>query len=124
MTRHNMTVNEEEMEIPESAEILRRMTIQQIDGVRQQSFRRLIIMQNLIRAEHDEKGPIWDDWVERKSDHVHATYENFVRGLRVDDYQGLIDLSSDYFDMNPTSLEMSDRTAEDYLKTLKALEAN
>jgi hypothetical protein len=124
MTRHNMTEDEPEIEanIPDSPELLRRMTHNQVDGIRTASFRRLIVMQNLAQVDWEEKGPVWTDWLDRKGDHVSANRENFIQGLRVADYQALADLAGEYFDVDESFVKVSDRTAEDYLKTLKALE--
>jgi hypothetical protein len=79
-------------------------------------------MQNLIQVDWELKGPIWTDWLDRKDDHVKANRENFIQGLRVADYQALSELAGEYFDVDESFVEVSERTAEDYLKTLKAME--
>jgi len=114
-----MTVDE--MEIPDSAELLRRQTVIETDGIRQTTFTRLITIHNLIQAEYEERGPVYDDWLNRKGENVEDNFVNFVRGITVQDYQTIVELGDEYFNIQSDFLEMSDRTAEDYLKTLRAL---
>jgi len=120
-----MTVEEfaEVFDLPDSgsAELLRRQTHIQIDGIRQNTFRRLITMYNLMKAEYEERGPVYNDWLNQKDEKVDSTFHNFVHGLTVDDYQTIAELGDEYFKIQGDWLEVSDRTAEDYLKTLRAL---
>jgi hypothetical protein len=119
-----MTVEEfaEVFDLPDSgsAELLRRQTHIQIDGIRQNTFRRLITMYNLMKAEYEERGPVYNDWLNQKDEKIDTTFSNFVHGLTVDDYQTIAELGDEYFKIQSDWLEVSDRTAEDYLKTLRA----
>jgi len=119
MTCHIMTA--EELEIPNSAELLRRQTIVDTEGIRQVSFTRLITIHNLIQAEYEEKGPVYTDWLNQREKNVDITFTNFLHGITVQDYQALVDLGDEYFDIQSDFLAMSNRTVEDYLKTLRAL---
>jgi hypothetical protein len=111
----------EELEIPNSAELLRRQTIVDTEGIRQVSFTRLITIHNLIQAEYEEKGPVYTDWLNQREKNVDITFTNFLHGITVQDYQALVDLGDEYFDIQSDFLAMSNRTVEDYLKTLRAL---
>jgi hypothetical protein len=118
MTCHIMTVSEEK--IPDSTELQDQHILRFSDGIRQATFCRLITMHRLMKAEYEERGPVYDDWLNQKGENVDNTFYNFVHSVTVDDYQAIAELGDEYFSIRDDWLEMSDRTAEDYLKTSRA----
>jgi len=112
----------DEIHIPDERELQRRMAIQNSQGIRQKSLRRLIGLSHLVQTEYHERGEVYQEWADRKKETVNTSLANFTRELRVEDYHRLTEASADYFDETaPGLLEVSDRTAEDYLKTLRAV---
>jgi len=127
MTCHIMTAEESEnplegFPIDSNAEFLRRSAYFDTQGIRPTSFVRLIYIHHLIQAEYEDRGPVFAEWLEEKPDHVTVQLANFIRGITVEDYHRIAELGEDYFNIEGDFLEISDRTAEDYLKTIRAFE--
>jgi len=107
--------------IEDEAEYIRRMANIDTQGVRPISFVRLITMHHLMRVEYQKSGPVFTDWQEQKPDHVGLQFSFFLNGITVQQYHEIAELGKEYFNVESDWLELSDRTAEDYLKTLQAL---
>lgn len=103
---------------------LRRAAIERTRGIRQQSLRRLIVLNCLIELEHLQEGPVYESWRERAGDDTPGPgdFPFFLEDLRVTDYHTLVKRAHDYWGEDlPVKLDVSDRTAEDYLRALRAM---
>lgn len=104
------------------ADELPQAAIEHTEGIRQQSLRRLIVLNALVELEHIEQGPVYESWRERAGEHTPDDFMTFLEDLRVVDYHALAERAPGYWGSDlPADLTVSDRTAEDYLNALRAM---
>lgn len=120
-----MTAEGLDFGIPES-EVNRRQALQRIEGIRQKSLRRLLVIDQLLKYEFHQDGPVYQDWLDRKREPINPSLANFIVSTRVDDLYSLEDTAREVFSDEKEAkyvvdlLDVSQRTMEDYQKAVKA----
>lgn len=94
---------------------------QSVAGVRQGSLRRVIVLDVVVGYDYRTNGAAHQRWIDRKKENIHDSLMNFVSGLRPGDFDALAESAAELFDAHSVEFltDVSERTAWDYLKTLR-----
>lgn len=100
------------------------MVRQAVHGIRPKALTRLLVLDQVVSYEAGmRQGDVWQEWLDSKRESVNANEYNFIQDLDVDRFHELKDAASDLLSEEEAELlfEVSDRTAQDYVKALRML---
>jgi len=97
------------------------MTLSSVKGVRQKSLRRVIVLEAVARYDYRSEGPVYRRWIEQKEENVSDSLMSLPDSTDPSDFDNLATSAGELFRESDVEFltGISDRTAWDYLKTIR-----